>query len=44
MSKADADARRRKILLQAEEIKQKYPTKEMSPGKALEMQPQEAIA
>ncbi len=42
-SEAALDERRRKLLLQAEEIKRKFPTTN-SPGKVLEMKPQEAIA
>lgn len=42
-SQADLDEARRKLLLQAEEIKRKYPSKS-SPGKVVEMQPQEATA
>lgn len=43
-SRADLDARRRELLLQAERIKREYPTKERSPGKVVEIQPKEAIA
>lgn len=42
-SQAELDETRRKLLLQAEEIKRKYPSKS-SPGKVVEMQPQEATA
>ena len=43
-SQAELDERRRELRLQGEEVKRKYPAKGGSPGKALEMQPQEAIA
>lgn len=43
MSQADLDARRRELLLQAERIKREHPAKS-SPGKVVEMQPQEATA
>lgn len=43
MSQADLDARRRKLLLQGEEIKRKHAPREQ-PGQVVKMQPQEAIA
>ena len=43
MSQAELDARRRKLLLQGEEIMRKYTPKE-PPGKVVQMQSQEAIA